>query len=289
MNKIILVSILLMVLAFPASAVNDVSIGDHIVDPDGQIRVPIYLNDSTGVSGVTVLLEYDPAVVRAYSDPILDQGTFLPIFVYNPDNTNNATGSILITAAKSGQDNLVGNQIVGYVRLQAVGSAGSSSQLDLTINSLTTAAGDDVSPYSENDGSFAIKGQPPEPKILGVFVHVTGIGEIGANIMNIARVEYSNFSSGDAFNYSVYYPNGTLAKFSSGTLSGVNMEIIPVDYVPVVTGDHLVEAYGNGILGTSDIVATDSAPVPVVPELSTIVLLSAGLLGMIGIRRYKKE
>jgi hypothetical protein len=289
MNKIILVSILLMALAFPASAVNDVSIGNHIVDPDGQIRVPIYLNDSTGVAGVAVRLEYDPAVVRAYSDPLLDQGAFLPIFVYAPDNSHNATGWITITAAKTGEDNLLGNMIIGYVRLQAVGSAGSSSLLDLTINSLADAAGDDVSPYSATDGSFAIKGQTPEPKIPGVLVRVTGVGVIGTNIMDIARVEYSNFSSGDAYNISVNYPNGTLAKFTSGTLSGATMEIIPVDYVPIVTGDHNVTAYGNGIIGSTEILASDSAPVPVVPELSSIVLLSAGLVGLIGIRRFKRE
>jgi hypothetical protein len=289
MNKIILVSILLMALAFPVSAQNIVSIGDHTVDAGGNIRVPIYLNESTGVAAVAVNLNYDPTVVRAYSDPLLDQGTILPVWVYNPDNSNNATGWITITAAKTGQDNLVGNQIIGYVRLQAVGSAGSSSLLDLTINALTDAAGDDVLPNSATDGSFAIRGLPPEPKIPSVFVHVTGVGVIGTNIMNIATVEYSNFSSGDAYNISVYYPNGTLAKFTSGTLSGANIEIIPVDYVPIVTGDHNVTAYGNGIIGSTEILASDSAPVPVVPELSTLVLLSAGLVGLIGIRRYKKE
>jgi len=280
MNKIILVSILLMALAFPASAVNDVSIGDHIVDPDGQIRVPILLNDATGVSAFDLRLNYDPTVVTAFSNSTLDKGDINNF--YGADNSNNASGYILINAYTTAGD-LTGNIILGYVQLKAVGPAGSSSALDLIV---TLFDADSNELPINGQGSFTIKGLPAIP---GVFVHVTGVGVIGTNIMDIARVEYSNFSSGDAYNISVYYPNGTLAKFTSGTLSGATVEIIPVDYIPLVTGDHLVEAYGNGILGSTEILASDSAPVPVVPELSTLVLLSAGLVGMIGIRRYKKE
>jgi len=284
MNKIILVSILLMALAFPASAVNTVTIGDHIVDPNGDIRVPILLADATSVGGASIRLEYTPGVVSVYSNSAADKGDFSDF--YGPDNSHNTTGYITIQALKFVEGGLSGNLTLGYVRLHAVGSPGSSSPLGLTVQ-LFNDAGDPLPQESTIvDGHFTVTPLPPEPKVK---VQVTGVGVVGVNIMNIAKVEYKNFSSGDAYNMSVYYPNGTLAKYTSGTLSGVSTEIIPVDYVPEVIGDHNVTAYGNGIVGSTAITATDSAPVPVVPELSTIVLLSAGLVGLIGIRRYKKE
>jgi len=269
-----------MALAFPASAANTVTIGDHIVDPNGEVRVPILLTGAIGVGGADIKLDFDPGVVSVYSHPTLDKGDFTDF--YAADNTQNASGSILITAMKFGSV-LNGDLVLGYVRLKAIGSRGSSSSLDLTIN-LYNDMGDTLE-STIVDGSFTV----PSLRTPSVLVQVTGVAVIGQNIMNIATVGYNNFSSGDAYNISVYYPNGTLAKFTSGTLSGANIEIIPVDYVPSVKGDHNVIAYGNGIVGTTEIIASDSEPVPVVPELSSIVLLSAGLVGLIGIRRFKRE
>jgi hypothetical protein len=296
-----LVSLVLLALALPVSAQNIVSIGDHIVDPGEEIRVPIYLNDSTNVAGTTIRLDYDPAVVMAYSKECYevpnpeepdtniticeDRGSFTDY--YAPDNSHNTSGYIRITTMRYGTP-MSGNKKIGYVRLQAVGSPCSSSELNLTFEALTDDTGIDVSPKSDVDGSFTIKG-PCGPKILDVNISVTGVGEVGHSIKDIAKVKYTNFSSGDDYNISVYYPNKTLAKNMSGTLTGANPEIIPVNYTPPVTGNYTVNASGRSIVDSKSVDAYPSGIVPVVPELATVVLVSAGILGLIGMRRYKKE
>ncbi len=304
MKKIVLVSLVLLALALPVSAENNtVSIGDHTVNAGEEIRVPIYLNDSTNVGATTIRLDYDPAVVMAYSkecyevpDPeepdtnitiCDDRGSFT--WVYLPDNSNNASGWITITTAKTGTG-LSGNKKIGYVRLQAVGSPCSFSELNLSIEALTDNTGIDVSPKSDVDGSFTIKG-PCVTRNLSVYVNVTDPGYVVVehNMTDVVKVEYTNFSSGDDYNISVYYPNGTLANYTSGTLTGADPEIIPVDYTPPVIGNYTVNASGRGMVDSKPVDAYDSKPVEVVPELATIALVSAGILGLIGIRRYKKE
>jgi|GEM_PF-5320581 len=146
-------------LALFASAKNVVSIGDHIVDPNGEIRVPIRLNESTGVAGIEVTLEYNPAVVMAYSkdcykteDVCEDVGSFIG---YNVNNIYNTSGYIKITTSNGGGV-MMGNLTIGYVRLRAIGSSGSSSLLDLNVT-LVDDLGDDIAPESTINGLFTVQ------------------------------------------------------------------------------------------------------------------------------------
>jgi len=148
---------------------NIVSINDVLAPQASQTRVPIIINNSTGTASVSVKLSYNASVVLAYSDPTLDKGDFTDF--YAADNSQNASGSILINTMKFAPGSteqeplplaLTGNPVVGYVRLRAVGNGGDTSRLDLSGIVLTDDNGDDVT-YAVRNGSFTIilDGYPP--------------------------------------------------------------------------------------------------------------------------------
>jgi hypothetical protein len=154
MNKILLLCFVLLALSIPASAQNIASIGNFAVDTDVEIRVPLYLNDSIDVGSVGINLSYDPAVVSASSFDPADIGSFTGS--YDPDNSNNTGGWITINTSKTG-DGLNGNLIIGYLTLKALGSAGSSSPLDLNFLSLIDGNGSEIVQRSTIGGTFTIE------------------------------------------------------------------------------------------------------------------------------------
>ncbi len=146
---------------------NTVSIEDVTSPLASEQRVPIVIYNSTGVASASVRLSYNASVVLAYSDPVLDNGSFTSF--YAPDNSHNASGYITINtysmaAMASGIKPfaLTGNPVIGYVRLRAVGSGGASSALDLSDIVLTDDNSTEVL-YAVRNGTFVIvsDGTPP--------------------------------------------------------------------------------------------------------------------------------
>lgn len=152
MKKLASLIIVLVAFTLPVSAQNIVSIGNYSVDSSGNLRVPIYLNYSIDAGSVGIELNYNPAFVRAYSDQTIDKGDFTDF--YGPDNSHNASGYITINTYKTAPG-LNGNVTIGYVRLQAVGSPGSSSLLNLSILTLTDSNSNDIAGHTVN-GSCTI-------------------------------------------------------------------------------------------------------------------------------------
>lgn len=141
MNKIILISYVLIVLVLSTNAQNNLlSIGNNKIDD--ETRVPIYLNNSVNIGSFQIRLDYDPASVSVYSDPIMDKGDLTDF--YAPDNSHNKSGYIIISAMKFGSGGVSGNLTIGYVRLQAIEGSGSSIKLIPTILALTDDSGKDI-------------------------------------------------------------------------------------------------------------------------------------------------
>ncbi len=122
-------------------------------------------------------------------------------------------------------------------------------------------------------------------KIPGVKIHVLGIPVTGINTSDILKVEYTNFSSGDAYNVSITF-NGTQVYYESGNLTGTSPEIIPINWTASSTGNHTILAWGSGMVDSTPVHIYDSTVVAPIPELATIILAGAGMIGLIGIRRW---
>ncbi len=118
-----------------------------------------------------------------------------------------------------------------------------------------------------------------------VDIKVSGIPDIRHATSNILKVEYTNFKSGDPYNISITAPNGTRVYYDNGTLKGTYLEIIPINWTPSSIGNHTIEAWGRGMIDSTPVYLYDSEVVSPVPELGTIVLVVAGMLGLIGMRR----
>ncbi len=150
MKKTLIVSILLLVLALPASAQeNIVSIGDYTVNNTGEtIRVPVNLTNASNVGGVAYILKYNTSVVNITSSYPADNGDFIGFAL-----TYNITQeSIVVGAVGTG---INGNRIINYLHLKAVGNPGDKSPLDFTAVAVTNPAGQPL-PNSSINGSFTI-------------------------------------------------------------------------------------------------------------------------------------
>ncbi len=120
---------------------------------------------------------------------------------------------------------------------------------------------------------------------FAVRINITGIPVIGTSTGDSLKIEYRNFSLNDPYNILIIAPNGTKVYYDSGNLSGISKEIIPINWTPSSTGNYTIEAWGRGMIDSTPVYVFDSEVVSPVPELGTIVLLAAGMLGLIGIRR----
>jgi len=123
------------------------------------------------------------------------------------------------------------------------------------------------------------------PVHFAVNINISGIPVIGRATGKILKVEYTNFDSGDPYNISITAPNGTRVYHDSGNLTGTNLEIIPIKWIPSTTRNHTIEAWGRGMINSTPVFIFDSEVVSPVPEAGTIVLVAIGMLGLIGIRR----
>ena len=149
---------ILMLTAIPGSAAqsNVISIGDAVLDPGNSTTIPIMIYNATDVAGVELNLRYDPDVVNVIG---AEQGDFTSWFAL--DDSNAGDGWVKITTYVKG-GNLSGDLIVANVMLEAIGSPGDSSPLNLEVIDLADQYG-----YSKefvtDDRIFSIPEMAPAP------------------------------------------------------------------------------------------------------------------------------
>ena len=146
------------VLAVPAIAQenNVISIGDIEVSPSGSVTTPILIHNATSVATVRINLSYDQSVVNVTNAEKVDFDDW-----FGFDNTHASDGYVIIAAVKFGE--LSGDRTVANVELTATGSAGMSSNLNLSIIELSDSGGNPIEGSTSN-GSFTI--QETTPPIL---------------------------------------------------------------------------------------------------------------------------
>jgi hypothetical protein len=131
-----------------------VFIGDVALDPGNSTTIPIMIYDATDAAAVGLSLTYDASVVSVTG---AEQGDFTGFF--GDDISNAANGWVTINTFIIGTQ-LTGNPIVANVTLQAIGSPGNSSPLNLEVISMAEKDGYEM-PRTTRNGTFSIPGAAP--------------------------------------------------------------------------------------------------------------------------------
>ena len=123
-----------------------VSIPDTAVSANTSAIVPININGVTDLASLDIWLSYDKDVVTVAN---VTAGTLGAITV-SIDNTNGVTKINRLSATGN-----TGDFIFANVELQAVGSTGETSALDLDVKEMVDSNGDPIA-HSVEDGVFTI-------------------------------------------------------------------------------------------------------------------------------------
>ncbi len=252
-------------------------------DPNTFVLVPVNITNVTNGPIQTIKFDvlYDNSIISLNSsDPMSVQVSTLTPGWISALGVNNQS----ITLTTLIKANAISNGATGTVVLlnfSVRNMPGASSMINMSKIDFSNTV--NVKGWAPpKNGTFTVTG--PSIKI-----NVTGIPVINQSTSNILKVEYTNFSSNDRYNVSITASNGTQVYYEQGWLMGNFIEIKSINWIPKETGNHTVLAYGNFTAGSKNMSVFDSAVIAPVPEVTTIILVSAGMLVLIGIRRYKKE
>ena len=131
---IVLISVFALAVPAIGQQNNVISIGDVEAPPGGSITTPILIHNATNVATVHINLSYDPSVVNVTNAAKVD---FSDIFLF--DNTHASEGYVRLNAIKF--SGLSGDKTVANIELTAVGGAGTSSNLTISIIELSDPKG----------------------------------------------------------------------------------------------------------------------------------------------------
>ncbi|MBI4333298.1 MAG: hypothetical protein HY673_18695 [Chloroflexi bacterium] len=129
-----------------------VEIGSATLPPGGSVQIPVTVrnvSDGLGLGTYEVRVAFNRQVIRVDS---VVAGSFA-----NPTrNINNNEGWVLFGAYQTDVPGPTGDIIVAYLAVTAIGGSGSSTPLDLTINTLGNSDGGDI-PATDVDGSVIVQ------------------------------------------------------------------------------------------------------------------------------------
>ena len=149
-ERIIIISLVFSFLALSitqASATAIVSIANITLNPGETVTTPISIENVTDYGTGTISVTYDPSVVHVTD---VASGPTSTVLAWKPDNT---TGIVAISAWNTG--GVSGDIIFANVTFHAVGSAGSSTPLNISVTTLKDISQQDITVIIKN-GSFTI-------------------------------------------------------------------------------------------------------------------------------------
>src|SRR5665648_144198 len=122
------------------------------IESGANITVPILINTSSLVSGASIKLWFNPAVVNVTK---ITKGDFPGTFTPNTFSTSSGWVKIIVDVGANAE--LTGDNIaVAYFTLKAVGNLGTSSILNLDVQSLLNENFNPIS-FSTINGTFTIQ------------------------------------------------------------------------------------------------------------------------------------
>jgi endonuclease/exonuclease/phosphatase family metal-dependent hydrolase len=117
-------------------------------------------------------------------------------------------------------------------------------------------------------------------------INITGVPVVGKSTKNILAADYRNFTAGDPYNITIVRISNSMEVFAEkGILTGGPKQTIPIGWKPHDKGNYLLVAKGDTISVSNKVMVIDSEVVSPVPELSSFVFMSIGLLGLFGLIR----
>ena len=160
-SVIVLITLFLGISTVPVSAETIVSVDDVYVEPGNNASVPVMINNVTDIGVADITLVYTKSVVR-----ITDVENSEFNLMYAPV-INESAGTVRMIAIDSSVAGLSGDVKLADITLEAVGSTGETSSLNLIINELKEAGMPETAiPAETNNGTFGIFNPPESPTIL---------------------------------------------------------------------------------------------------------------------------
>ena len=142
---------LLGILPLAAAQTATVTIADASANHGQTTTAEIRAYNVTNLTGFTITLEYDPAVVMVIGE------TINSIFGANVSViSNNTNGSVILGSVSMDADVTSADVLLATVTLRADGTAAEQSTLNITVDALINATDAQILPRSETDGTFTV-------------------------------------------------------------------------------------------------------------------------------------
>jgi hypothetical protein len=143
-----------LALGLPHAGASEVSIATAQVERDAAAVLPVMIFNATNLGSIHLELVYNHAVLTVTN---VSGGDF---DVLIPNLEASAAGRVRIVAFQTASPGISGSAVLAQLTLTAVGDAGSTSSLKISVNKLTDATPQcrDL-PYSVINGTFTIKPQ----------------------------------------------------------------------------------------------------------------------------------
>ena len=158
-NRYIFIALFIALFAVQAVAATTVSIENVFVEPNGNATASIMISDVIDVGVADINLAFNQSVVHVTGAENSDFD-FMHVVI------NNSTGVARIGAFQISSPGLNGDVKLADIRLDAVGSAGEASMLNLSINELKIVTPEIPIYAAVDNGAFAIIDSPEPPNIL---------------------------------------------------------------------------------------------------------------------------
>ena len=119
---------------------------------------------------------------------------------------------------------------------------------------------------------------------------MSGVPIINESTINILAEDFINFNAGDRYNITITRVTGGIVEYNaSGTLLGLPKETIKVNWTPQTQGSYILRSDANTTTESKVVQVINQKVISPIPELATIVLVSAGLLGLFGLAKRRKN
>ena len=193
-------------------AATTVSIENVFVEPNGNVTSSIMINNVTNLGVADIYLTFNLTVVHV-SDADNSDFDFLHAVI------NNSTGAVRIGAFQISSPGLNGDVKLADIILDAVGSPGEASVLDLSINELKEVTTLETPIYAAVDNNIFAIINPPEPPTT--FSNTTGMFWINWTWTGGSNSDFVEVSINGAWveNCTKHYYNGTYSPHATRTIS----------------------------------------------------------------------